>query len=97
MATVTTIIAENLEAIVSPSLHTVAKLALAQGQSVELYRGKWRHSQAVETLVVDGDRAGQWAGGDASWGDWNEATKTVALDETAHVMNLDGEDVSEGA
>lgn len=34
----------------------------------------------TETLVV-GDRAGQASGGNASWGDWREASRTLRLDE----------------
>lgn len=38
----------------------------------------------VETLIV-GDRAGQAAGGDASWGDWSAEDETIRMDSGVRV------------
>lgn len=45
----------------------------------------------VETLIV-GLRAGQAAGGDASWGDWDAEEETILMDSGVRV-DLHGREV----
>jgi hypothetical protein len=62
--------------------------ALARGEEIEVVRNKLPTGVTVETLIIhapggaSGDigRAGQACGGDASWGDWDPATRTITLD-----------------
>ena len=46
----------------------------------------------VETLII-GKRAGQAAGGDASWGDWDAEEETIRMDSGEHV-DLYGKEVA---
>jgi hypothetical protein len=53
--------------------------AIDAGSTVEYFRGD-SGGIAVETIVVDGHRAGQVTNGDAVWGEWSEDEKMVYLD-----------------
>lgn len=73
----------TLDRITALDLRTAARISLEDGTgTVELYRQPHgsNPSLTVETLVVGGYRAGQAAGGDACWGDWDAAAQVLTAD-----------------
>lgn len=65
---------------------------VAGGKVLVAYRAQVsspEYTGPVETLVIDGERAGQVVNADAQWGDWDEATQTIRLD-SGPVVGLDG-------
>lgn len=51
------------------------------------------HVGKVETLIF-GDRAGQAAGGDAVWGDWDAEDEVLRPDGEGKAYGLDGKEVT---
>lgn len=49
----------------------------------------------VQTLII-GDRAGQAAGGDAVWGDWDAEDEVLRTDGEGKAYGLDGKEVPNG-
>lgn len=94
----TTLTLDSLDTVTAVDLKNAAHTALGLGWTVDhyLHPSGVPGCLMVETLVVD-DRAGQVTNGDAVWGDWDAATRTIRLDERGPqgevlVAGLDGQE-----
>ncbi len=83
---------ETSSNVVHTNLRKTVESAIADGSSVTMHWRRDHRGQLVETVVIDGERAGQACGGDATWGDWDERTRTIRPDSDPHSsVGLDGE------
>lgn len=84
----------NIDRVVHSDIRHHVKRALAVGFAIEAHWRKDTNGQPVETVVFDGERAGQARGGDAEWGDWDEKTQTIRFDDhPSERVGLNGEAV----
>jgi hypothetical protein len=65
--------------------------------SMVAFRRPYRHNPSihVETLVIE-SRAGQVINAAAQWGDWDDDSQTIRLDDDGSVVRLDGSVVTPG-
>lgn len=90
----------TLKDIIHRDLRFEAEMALRDGSKATVHRRTVdNHPAVVETLVVQceyGTRAGQAAGGDAVWGDWDAEDEVLRTDGEGKAYGLDGKEVPNG-